>query len=206
MLQTKILFLIAILLITSQYIISFKFMTPSNIRFKSTLLKISLQRDQFTSTNVPTNYNKDWVIDLLYDSHCPICMMEVEFLTKRDIDHKIRFTDLQSPDYNPSEHGNVKFSEGMRKIRAVLPDQTVVTGVNVFRKTYEAIGLGWVFQLTKIPFLGDLADKIYDIWAENRLRITGRGELADVLKERSQNLKNVVVDDCDDTCGIDYDQ
>ena len=32
--------------------------------------------------------------DLLYDSECPICMMEVRFLEKRDIDGKIRFTDL----------------------------------------------------------------------------------------------------------------
>ena len=77
-------------------------------------------------------------IDLLYDSECPLCAMEVEFLKKRDYENKIRFTDLSSLDYNPSEHGNVKFSDGMRKIRAILPDTNeVVTGVEVFRHVYR---------------------------------------------------------------------
>jgi DCC1-like thiol-disulfide oxidoreductase len=77
-------------------------------------------------------------IDLLYDSECPLCAMEVEFLKKRDYENKIRFTDLSSLDYNPSDHGDVKFSDGMRKIRAILPDTNeVVTGVEVFRHVYR---------------------------------------------------------------------
>jgi hypothetical protein len=64
--------------------------------------------------------------------------MEVEFLRKRDYENKIRFTDLSSLDYNPIEHGNVKFADGMRKIRAILPDTNeVVTGVEVFRHVYR---------------------------------------------------------------------
>jgi predicted DCC family thiol-disulfide oxidoreductase YuxK len=132
--------------------------------------------------------------------------MEVEFLKKRDIDKKIRFTDISAPDYDPSQHGNVQFADGMRKLRAVLPDNTVITGVEVFRQTYEAIGLGWVFQLTSIPLVGKLADGLYDVWAENRLRITGRGELADILKERADKLRDAEPAECDaDGCALDYD-
>jgi predicted DCC family thiol-disulfide oxidoreductase YuxK len=120
-------------------------------------------------------------IDLLFDSECPICAMEVEFLRKRDFDNKIKFTDLSSPAYNPADHGNVQFIDGMRKIRAVLPDQTVVVGVEVFRRTYKAIGLGWIFEITNVPVIGKAADALYDLWAENRLRITGRGDMADIL-------------------------
>lgn len=148
----------------------------------------------------------DTVIDLLYDSDCPICQMEVDFLQKRDINHRIRFTDLSSPSYDPVEHGNVSFERGMRKIRAVLPDKTVVTGVEVFRRTYEAIGLGWMFEITKIPLVGTAADALYDLWAENRLRLTGRGDLANVLKDRSDALRNSDPVECDtDACEIDWD-
>ena len=159
-----------------------------------------------TDTTSTLQMNDNDKIDLLFDSECPICMMEVEFLKKRDIENRIRFTDLQSPDYNPADHGNVSFERGMRKIRAVLPGGTVVTGVEVFRQTYKAIGLGWVFDLTSLPLIGKAADVIYDIWAENRLRITGRGQLADVLRERSEKLKNMETPDCDaEGCAIEYD-
>ena len=163
--------------------------------------RIDLQLPMSTTTN--TEAGK---IDLLFDSECPICMMEVEFLKKRDVDSRIRFTDLSSPDYNPADHGNVQFADGMRKIRAVLPGGEVVTGVEVFRQTYRAIGLGWIFDLTNVPLIGKAADALYDIWSENRLRITGRGDLADIVKERSEKLKSMEPPECDtDACEINYD-
>jgi predicted DCC family thiol-disulfide oxidoreductase YuxK len=146
-------------------------------------------------------------IDLLYDGDCPICMMEVEFLQKRDIKQMITFTDLQDPNYNPADHGNVSFESGMRKLRAVLPDGEVVKGIDVFRATYEAIDLGWIFALTKIPIIGDLADNFYDLWAANRLRLTGKGDLADILEKRAEELKaKEPIDDCEDGCDIDWDE
>lgn len=165
-----------------------------------------LSLDQQTGSQPTKILSKAWEVDLLYDSECPICMMEVKFLQKRDISGKIRFTDLSSPSYDPSEHGNVAFEEGMRKIRAVLPDNTVVTGVEVFRRTYDAIGLGWVFELTNIPVIGKVADSLYDIWAENRLRLTGRGDLADTVLARAKEINEADDIECNtDACGIDYD-
>ena len=41
-------------------------------------------------------------------------------------------------------------------------------------------------DLTNLPVIGKLADIAYDVWSENRLRLTGRGELADVVRERAQ--------------------
>eukprot|EP01035_Chromulina_nebulosa_P018471 gene18471-24183_t len=186
------------------------FSRRANSSFMTTATKDEKDKEELKSKEqtVAASSSNTWEVDLLYDSECPICMMEVEFLRKRDINHKIRFTDLQSPSYNPAEHGNVKFSEGMRKIRAVLPDNTVVTGVDVFRRTYDAIGLGWVFQLTKLPVLGVIADAVYDIWAENRLRLTGRGDFADMLKEKAQLIRELEssVDCNSDACAINFDE
>lgn len=157
--------------------------------------------------NAPTNSVEVSKIDLLYDSECPICMMEVNFLQKRDINERIRFTDLSDSSYDPAEHGNVQFADGMRKLRAVMPNGRVITGMEVFRETYEAIGLGWVFHMTRMPIIHELADTVYDIWAENRLKITGRPDLANLLKERQTALENAEpIDECDlDACGIDFD-
>ena len=131
--------------------------------------------------------------------------MEVNFLQKRDINDRIMFTDLSSPSYEPADHGNVQFADGMKKLRAVLPDGRVVVGVEVFRKTYEAIGLGWLFALTNVPIIHEIADVLYDIWAENRLRITGRPELAEQLKARAATLAATEPVSCDaEGCGIDF--
>jgi predicted DCC family thiol-disulfide oxidoreductase YuxK len=133
--------------------------------------------------------------------------MEVAFLKKRDANGRIRFTDLSSPDYDPAQHGGVKFEDGMRKLRAVLPDKRVVTGVEVFRQTYNAIGLGWMFWITSLPVIGRIADALYDIWAENRLRITGRGDMAKVLREHAETIRAMApVTECDsDGCSFLFD-
>jgi predicted DCC family thiol-disulfide oxidoreductase YuxK len=87
-----------------------------------------------------------------------------------------------------------------------LPNGNVVVGVEVFRQTYEAIGLGWVFGLTNLPVIGGIADRVYDVWAENRLRWTGRPDLADTLAGRAKMLREAEdIDGCDsDGCGLDF--
>lgn len=133
-------------------------------------------------------------IDLLYDSRCPLCDMEIKFLRKHDTKRSIQFTDISSLDYNPMEHGNVTYEDGMKRLHAILPDHTTVSGVEVVRRVYAEVGLGWFFAITKLPIIGQIADRVYDIWAENRLRMTGRPELADLLRDRAkelQQLKNI---------------
>jgi predicted DCC family thiol-disulfide oxidoreductase YuxK len=196
-----IIILILSLFNLSSLVIAFR---PLPVHSRSSMVRKSTIYNNLDNTLATLNDNK---IDLLYDSDCPICAMEVEFLKKRDIHHRIKFTDLSSPDYDPSQHGDVQFADGMRKIRAILPDKTVVTGVEVFRQTYNAIGLGWIFDITKIPIIGKAADALYDIWAENRLRITGRGDLADILKERAEKLRESNPAECDtDACDLDFDE
>jgi predicted DCC family thiol-disulfide oxidoreductase YuxK len=43
----------------------------------------SLQTQPYNSDN-PLNQPPSWKIKLLYDGECPLCVREVNFLTKRD--------------------------------------------------------------------------------------------------------------------------
>lgn len=84
-----------------------------NHKYQITSLRVSNPMLLASSTTSPAQVIPDCEkIDLLFDSECPICMMEVEFLKKRDIEGRIRFSDLSSPDYNPTDHGNVQFADG----------------------------------------------------------------------------------------------
>ena len=70
----------------------------------------------------------------------------------------------------------------------------------------SAIGLGWMFDITSLPVIGNMADALYDLWAENRLRLTGRGDLADILAERAEKLREAEpLEECDlDACNLDF--
>jgi predicted DCC family thiol-disulfide oxidoreductase YuxK len=68
-------------------------------------------------------------------------------------------------------------AELMARIHGVLPDGTLVEGVEVFRRAYAAVGLGWLMAPTRWPLVRPLADAAYRWFARNRLRLTGRGEV-----------------------------
>lgn len=129
--------------------------------------------------------NPTWKIKLLYDRECPLCMREVNFLRKRDNDRGlVAFVDIADENYSPEENGGIDYETAMGRIHAVLPDGSTIKNVEVFRRVYEVLGMGWVYAITKIPVFGWLADKVYEIWADWRLALTGRPDLASIVAER----------------------
>lgn len=116
-----------------------------------------------------------WDIKMLYDGDCPLCMREVDMLKKRDKGvNKIAFVDISSEFYTPENNGGVSYEAAMERIHALLPDGTIVKDVEVFRRLYDAVGLGWVYAVTKNRTIEALANSVYDIWAKYRLPLTGR--------------------------------
>ncbi len=131
-----------------------------------------------------------WKIKLLYDGECPLCVREVNFLKKRDAGRGlVAFVDIADDDYSPDANGGVDFETAMGRIHAVLPDGTLVKNVEVFRRVYETLGMGWVYAVTKLPVIGAIADFIYGIWADWRLALTGRPNLALVVAQRQQRIE-----------------
>lgn len=130
-----------------------------------------------------------WKIKLLYDGECPLCLREVNFLQKKDAGRGlVAFVDVADDDYDPAQNGGIDFETAMGVIHAVLPDGSTVKNVEVFRRVYDVLGMGWVYAVTRLPLIGPLADWVYGIWAAWRLRVTGRGDLAAVVAERERRL------------------
>ena len=93
----------------------------------------------------------------------------------------------------------------MGRLHAIMRDGTIITGIDVFRATYAAVGLEWLYKLMQNPVIGWAAERAYDIWAENRLRITGRGNLADIIRERERLLDQMNEEsDCEETCKVEW--
>lgn len=82
-------------------------------------------------------------IRVLYDSDCPLCMREIDFLRGKDAGKgKISFVDIADPAYDPAENQGISYEQGMERIHGIRRDGTVVKDVEVFRYLYEAVGLG----------------------------------------------------------------
>lgn len=130
-----------------------------------------------------------WKIELLYDSECPLCLREVQFLKRRDQDRGlINFVDIADLSYSPKEHGNISFEDAMGRIHGILPDGRILVNVAVFRYTYEVLGLGWVYAITKIKLFENLLNGVYGLWANWRLTLTGRPPLEVITAERKMKL------------------
>ncbi|DBA92147.1 TPA: hypothetical protein ACH3X1_015868 [Trebouxia sp. C0004] len=151
------------------------------------------QRAQNTcchATSAGQDFKDSWEIKMLYDGDCPLCMREVNMLRKRDkSQHKIGFVDISSQDYSPKDNAGISYEEAMGSIHGILPGDKVITNVDVFRKLYEVVGLGWVYAVTRISFINKLANRVYALWAKYRLPITGRPDIDTVLRQRKETCK-----------------
>ncbi|NMF85735.1 DUF393 domain-containing protein [Nodosilinea sp. P-1105] len=140
-----------------------------------------------------------WQIKLLYDGDCPLCMREVNFLRQKDQGRGlVAFTDIADEAYDPAENGGVDFATAMGRIHAVLPDGTVVNNVEVFRRVYDVLGMGWIYAPTRWPILGPLVNWLYGLWADWRLALTGRPSLKTILAAREARLQ----EGCGDRCQV----
>jgi predicted DCC family thiol-disulfide oxidoreductase YuxK len=138
----------------------------------------------------PLSSLPSWKIKLLYDGACPLCLREVNFLKRRDAGRGlVAFVDIVDHDYTPEEHGGIDFETAMGRIHAILPDGTIIKNVEVLRRIYEALGMGWVYAATKWPIIGPIVDQLYAIWADKRLALTGRSDLATIIAERQKCIE-----------------
>jgi predicted DCC family thiol-disulfide oxidoreductase YuxK len=84
----------------------------------------------------------------------------------------------------------------MGRIHAVLPDGTIIKNVEVFRRVYEILGMGWIYAATKLPVIGWIVDTLYEIWADWRLALTGRPDLATIMSDRQKRIECKTIGRC----------
>ena len=143
------------------------------------------------------NSNFSWKIKLLYDGECPLCVKEVNFLLKKDANRGIiKFVDIAKSDYSPEENLDIDFATAMGRIHAITSDGEIIRNVEAFRRVYEELGMGYIYAITKLPIVGAIANFVYGIWADWRLRLTGRPSLETLIKERQATVTTAETSRC----------
>ncbi|UCD74264.1 MAG: DUF393 domain-containing protein [Phycisphaerales bacterium] len=112
---------------------------------------------------------------LFFDGECPLCSREARFLKRLDWRRgRLEFVDITSEDFDATRYGRSK-ADFVAVIHGLPADGPMVTGMEVFRRAYAAVGLGWVLAPTAWPVLRTACDQAYSWFARNRLRLTRRG-------------------------------
>ena len=112
-------------------------------------------------------------LEVFYDGDCPLCRREMEWLRWFDRRRSILFTDIAAEAFRPEAAGK-SYGDLMGEIHARQRDGLWITGVEVFRRLYQAAGFGPLIWLTRCPGISHLLDWGYLVFARNRLRLTGR--------------------------------
>ena len=111
---------------------------------------------------------------ILIDGACPLCAREAGLMRRLDRGRgRLAIVDIASPGFDPARYGST-MDRLMAEIHGVTAEGRVVTGVEVFRRAYWAVGWGWVLAPTAWPGLRWVADRAYAWFAARRLAMTGR--------------------------------
>ncbi len=113
-------------------------------------------------------------VEVYFDGLCPLCRREIELLRRLDRRGHIRFTDIAAAGFSAASLG-LDQAQLMARIHGrVLASDELIEGVEVFRRLYQAVGLGPLVALSRWPGISWGLDWAYRWFAENRLRLTGR--------------------------------
>lgn len=144
-------------------------------------------------------------INVLYDSKCDVCRLEMEWLAARDLrlhgprGRRLRLTDLEGDGFDAADprNGGVDYARGMAGICAVGRDGTVHTGVSVFEVAYGQVGLGWIWRVARIPVVRGLLERCYEIFARHRTRVTRGASLEELLALHAAKKRAEEGEDCE---------
>ncbi|TRY32829.1 thiol-disulfide oxidoreductase DCC family protein [Aliiglaciecola sp. M165] len=108
---------------------------------------------------------------IFYDSYCPLCMIEMRKLKSLDVHSTIEFVDIQAPKFS-TDYPNLDWQRLNDRIHAQLPDGTMVTGLDATHEVWKQVGKGWVYAPLRWPLVRWFADRVYNVFARHRYRIS----------------------------------
>jgi predicted DCC family thiol-disulfide oxidoreductase YuxK len=112
-------------------------------------------------------------LTVFFDGACPICAREIALMKWLDRRRQLEFCDFSTQEYDAASSGFAA-SDLATVIYARWSDGSVITGVEVFRAMWEAVGLRFLARLSRLSVVEPLVLKAYAWFARNRLRLTGR--------------------------------
>jgi predicted DCC family thiol-disulfide oxidoreductase YuxK len=124
----------------------------------------------------PQNDKRDF--EVFFDSKCPLCRREIEWLRRLDRQQRILFTDIVDPAFDPSSIGRTR-EELMAQIHGRLPNGEWSVGVETLRRLYWAVGFHKLVAFSRWPIVRQGLSVGYWAFAKIRPRLQRSGGASD---------------------------
>jgi len=121
---------------------------------------------------LPFQQERESQVAIFYDSLCPACRIEIQWLKRLDRKNQVAFIDITKPSFDPSLYGRT-LEQFIGSIHGRNRNGEIIHGMPVFREVYAALGWGWLYRWTSLPLIRPLIDLLYAIFAKIRPKFSG---------------------------------
>ncbi|MCS6289907.1 MAG: DUF393 domain-containing protein [Nitrospira sp.] len=91
-------------------------------------------------------------LTVFYDGACPICAREMALMKRLDRTRRLTLLDFSPAGFDAAPTG-LAAADLSAVLHAQWADGTVITGIDVFRAMWEAVGLGLLSRLNRLPLV-----------------------------------------------------
>ena len=106
---------------------------------------------------------------MLYDGACPFCSREAALLKRADAAGHVRFVDISQPAFDPAAYGLTR-ADVDAQLHFFDGEGRLYRAMDAVRAAYRAAGVGWRMAWTGAPLIRPVFDRLYRVFARNRLR------------------------------------
>jgi len=106
-------------------------------------------------------------LTIFYDSHCPLCMKEMQHLKKCDHEERIKLVDLHATELE-QRYPFIDKDLAMKKLHAQSDSGEILYGLDVTCKAWALVGKYRWLSILRLPLIKPIADLMYRFFARYR--------------------------------------
>ncbi len=109
-------------------------------------------------------------LTIFYDSHCPLCMLEMQQLKTTDHQARIQLVDLHADNLNKT-YPHINKADAMKCLHGQLDSGEMLYGLDVTYHAWTLVGKHRWLAILRWPLIKPVADLFYRLFARHRDRI-----------------------------------
>ncbi|GLS24752.1 thiol-disulfide oxidoreductase DCC family protein [Marinibactrum halimedae] len=108
---------------------------------------------------------------LFYDSQCPLCVIEMDSLKRKDHKNDINLVDIHSEQFT-LDYPAINKASALAKLHAMDESGKILLGLDVTHAAWSRVGRGWLTAPLRWPLIRVLADAMYNLFAVHRFTLS----------------------------------